>query len=157
MVPARATVSDLASIGVAAARVLGVPTGQQQSELDAASDLIDSYLSRQYTLPLAAPYPRDIIKAECVLAAAGILDNIGWNPSSPAEKAIMLRRDFYMAQWLPGIASGEIGPNIVGGDSSTSEGPSGPAVITSTQRGYSERGMSPAVAPLISTGPFSDD
>lgn len=156
MIPARATLTDFTNLGVAAARVANVATPKQQAELDAASDLVDGYLSRQVDLPLDQPYPRDIIKAECIIAAASLLDNIGWNPNAPADKSIMDKRQWYMDTWLPGVSKGEIGPNFSGINPEI-DGPSGPEVITSTSRGYSERGMSIGSHPCASSGAFSDD
>lgn len=156
MIPARATLTDLGNLGVASARIATVADDKKQANLDAASDLIDGYLSRQQPFPLIPPYPRDVIKAECIIAAVEILDNIGWNPQAPAELTLQKKYDWLFSTWLPGVAKGDIGPNFVGYDPEIND-PSGPDVISSTQRGYSERGISPGLPPCAQSGAFSDD
>lgn len=152
--PARATLADLTDLGVAAQRIVNVADAKKQKALNAASDLLDGYISDQSTLPLIAPYPQDVIDFECAIAAYRLLCNVGFNPMAPADKALKEERDGWI-EWAVGVSKGEINPSWT--DSSPADGPSGVDVITSTSRGYSERGIAPNTAPIAQSGPFSDD
>lgn len=155
MVPSRATLADLANLAPAWSRISGVGAAKQQAALNAASDWLDGQLRSQYTLPLVAPYPQDVIDFEVIRASYRMLLNVGFDPMSPADKAVA---DEYLRQmeWARAVGAGTQGIN--GLDSNVSpDGPDGPEVITATSRGYSVRGLSPGMPPTIHTDAFSDD
>lgn len=155
MVPARATLVDLANLAPGWSRISTISTARQQAALNAASDWLDGQLRNQYTLPLVAPYPQDVIDFEVVRASFRMILNVGFDPLSPADKAIA---DEYLRQmdWARAVGSGTQGIN--GLDSTVGpDGPDGPHVITATSRGYSERGLTPGRVPVVRTGAFSDD
>lgn len=152
--PARATLADMANMAPAWGRIQTYTT-QNQALLNAGSDWLDSKLTRQYDLPLIAPYPQDIVYFEVIWAAYHSLLKVGFNPlASPADAAIAAEYAVQM-DWALNIAKGEVGPVVT--DSSTEDGVTGPEVITATTRGYSERGVGPGSFPCPRTGPFSSD
>ena len=150
--PARATLADLADLGVASQRIATVADAKKQKRLNAVSDWLDGYLQAQATLPLTAPYPQDVIDCEANVAAYRLLCNIGFNPMAPADIALKEEAARWVA-WAEGVSKGEITPPWV----DEIDDPSGPDVITSTSRGYSERGIGYNSAPCARSGPFSDD
>lgn len=101
---ARATLADLYALGLPEASLANVPTADQLTALDAASGLVDGYLRSKYTLPLVAPYPHEIIRAECVLAAWDLITTRGHNPIGFDES--LERRDEAVRAWLKDLAAG---------------------------------------------------
>lgn len=87
----RATLAQLAQYGLPAQALAAIPTPTQQAELDAASDTADSYIRGRGQLPLLMPYPLDLIRWECWIAAFNIMQTRGYNPSSGADRAIAER------------------------------------------------------------------
>ena len=153
--PARATLTDLANLAPGFARISSVPSAKQQAALNAASDWLDGQLRNQYALPLTPPYPQDVIDFEVIRAAYRMLLNVGINTDAPGDKALLMEYERQMA-WAEAVGRGEQG--IANLDPlSGSDGPSGPEVITSTSRGYSERGFTSDAPPSVNSGPFSDD
>jgi phage gp36-like protein len=130
--PARATLSDLGSLGLPGQLLAGLPAVQQQQALDSASAKVDSYLGAHFTLPLTA-YGQDIIEAEVNLASYQLLVARGFNPEAGPDKAIKERYD-ETVKWLQGIAEGDLVPNVA--DSSSGGAVGGPFVATSAQRGW---------------------
>jgi phage gp36-like protein len=77
---AYATTTDLASIGLPAQALASVSATVQGDHLDKASARIDSYLRAGYTLPLATPYPAEVVDACCHIAAYTLLVRRGYDP-----------------------------------------------------------------------------
>lgn len=103
---ARATLSDLYALGLPADALAHVPTADQEEALDAASDTVDTYLRAHHTLPLVAPYPKSIIRAEAVLAAWDLITTKGHNPIGFDES--IERRAEKVIAWLEKLASGAV-------------------------------------------------
>ncbi len=161
----RATLAQLRQLGLDSYALAQMQDEDLQPCLDAASDRIDGIIATQYPPPILTPYPLDLIECECVLASWTALNVRGYRPASKGDDSIKSRYMQWDSDvegslgWLQKVAKGEVLPKIVasGSEDSDSGGASGPAVITSTQRGYSERGISPYSVPLVPTTPFSDD
>ncbi len=107
-----ATPADLALYGLPAAALVGIdPTTQQQPALDAASAEADTYLRNKFTLPLIAPYPKDLVKYVCKIAAWELLAVRGFNPESGSDVAV--RTGYKDAvNWLEKVSRGDITPAI---------------------------------------------
>lgn len=154
MNPARATTTDLANLTPGWSRVKTASAAKQQQALNSASDYLDGKLDAQYDLPLSAPYPQDVIEFECVYAGTRLLMNLGLDPESAADKAIIADYERKL-KWADDVAKGEV--PVVGLSALGGEVVSGPDVITATSRGYSERGLTNGSTPHPHVGPFSDD
>lgn len=76
-----ATTTDLANIGLPAQALASVSTTIQDEHLVNASAKIDSYLRSRYSVPLASPYPDEIVSACCKLAAYSLLVRRGYDPA----------------------------------------------------------------------------
>ena len=118
------------------------------------SDYLDGKLAAQFALPLTAPYPQDVIDFEVIFASYRLILNVGFNPQASAADAAVYEQYKAKIEWAESVARGETNPNIAG--ITTAADISGPEVITSTARGYSERGLASWV-PCSNTNPFSDD
>jgi phage gp36-like protein len=103
---ARATRDDLYALGLPEGALSNVPTADQDDALGAASDLVDTYLRSHHTLPLAAPYPPSIIRAESVLAAWDLITTRGHNPIGFDES--LERRAEATIRWLEKLAAGSV-------------------------------------------------
>jgi phage gp36-like protein len=156
MNPARATTTDYTNLAPAQGRIsvasLGAP--KVQAALNAGSDYLDGLLVDQATLPLIPPYPQDVVDFEVVYAAYRLLLNVGFNPQAPADMAVKEEYDRKMS-WAREIAAGEITPNWT--DSSSDQDMGGPFVITSAQRGLSERGINVRNPPAPQVDPYTGD
>lgn len=124
----------------------GVTQSERESALEAASDLIDSYLASQFTLPLKK-WGQDIVRCNCCIARYDLAVRRGYNPEAGADVNI---RTMYedCIRWLERIADGDATPSVI----DSSSGGAGTAfVITSSQRGFSSRGTE------TEPGPFEGD
>jgi phage gp36-like protein len=101
---ARATLADLYALGLPEASLAHVPPADQLKGLDAASGMVDTYLRSKHTLPLVAPYPHEIIRAESVLAAWDLITTRGHNPIG-FDESLKERADGVM-DWLKDLAAG---------------------------------------------------
>lgn len=155
----RATIAQLQLLGLDSNAINPLSTAQKQAALDSASARIDSAVANQYEGNIIEPYPLDIIECECVLASWTLLMVNGYNPQTQGTDSNIVVRFKQWDDYLDKVAKGELTPKIVtdAGDDSQGFGATGPSVITETQRGYSERGISPFAPPAPQVGPFSGD
>jgi len=99
------TRADLAQLGLQTASLANVPDAVQDAHLEAQGDRIDTYLRSHHTLPLAIPYPSEIVECNCVMAGYSILQNFrGYDPAS-VDDGFRLRYEDCMA-WLKDLSSG---------------------------------------------------
>lgn len=101
---ARATLADLYALGLPEASLSHVPPADQLAALDAAAGTVDTYLRSRHTLPLVAPYPHEIIRAEAVLAAWDLITTRGHSPIGFDES--LERRAAAAMAWLKDLAAG---------------------------------------------------
>lgn len=123
------TEDDFAVLGLPAVALDGVTdTSDWRS---AAAGRIDSYLRGRYLLPLAAPYPPEVIDVECALAAYLFISNRGFDPESGANANIVTRyRD--ATRWLADLAAGKV--NLAVAADSTAEVSEGGPIVASRSR-----------------------
>ena len=101
-----ATSTDLATLGLPAAALVNIPAGTQNEFLTKASGLIDSYLRAQHKLPLAAPYPDEIIRVCVVLSAYDLIQYRGYNPDEYDANFRLRYED--AVRWLEQLAAGTV-------------------------------------------------
>src|SRR5947209_12252974 len=106
-----ATPADLAQLGLPAAALTGISTDDQQTALDAASSIVDSYLAARFNLPLVAPFPADLVQATCSFAAYTLLSRRGYNPEAGSDQNIRLRYED-ARRWCEGVAANKVHPQV---------------------------------------------
>ncbi len=125
--PAYATTTDLATLGIAAAALANVPPATQQAAVDAACALADGYLGAKFELPLTS-WGKDLTLNVAKIAAFEALRMRGFAPEG-IDQAI---RDGYTdaIAWLRDIARGVVTPIVV---DSSSAGTVGGAFVVAPQ------------------------
>lgn len=108
-------------------------TGDINDLLLEGSAKVDTYLRGRYTVPLANPYPKEIVKAVCVLAAWDLLSVRGFDPNSESDTAIRQRYDDLCDRpmqpgWLERISQGRINLDIAA-DQTPTTGEGAPIVL----------------------------
>lgn len=152
----RATLAQLKQLGLDSYALSQMTDADLTAALNAAKARVDAALSMQYTLPILDPYPFDLIECECVLASWTALMVRGYNPATGIDTNIKERYEEWRS-YLDKVSKGELQPVITDSSTEGDPGPTGVAVYTATQRGYSERGISPCTFPVPQTDPFSGD
>jgi phage gp36-like protein len=126
--PAYATRAELYLFGIKAAAVVGIPTADQDSILEAASRTCDSYLEPRYKLPLSV-WSADLKRATCAIAAWDLLAAArGYNPESENDPIRARYQD--AIKWLIQVRDGSLG--LVGAVDAT------PAVVERDVAAYSD-------------------
>lgn len=105
-----ATTTELQNFGIPVAALTGITAAIQNSHLTLASGFIDSYLRGRYSLPLAVPYPDEIKRATCNIAAYTLLKRRGFNPDAYDSNF----RDEYLStlEWLDKLSEGKVNLDI---------------------------------------------
>ena len=101
-----ATAADLAVLGLPAAALVNIPVATQDDHLEKASGLIDSYLRAQHTLPLAQPYPDEVVRACIVITAYDLIQFRGYNPDEYDANFRLRYED--TIRWCEQLASGTV-------------------------------------------------
>jgi len=101
-----ATTADLADLGLPPAALANIELSVQTAHLLASGDFIDTFLRSQHTLPLVVPFPREIVRANVVLAAYDILVYRGYNPDEYDDNFRQRYED--VMEWLKMLARGEV-------------------------------------------------
>ena len=116
-----ASTTDLASVGLPAVALSGVPLAQQDEFLSQAGGLIDTYLQSQYTLPITGStgppntYPGSLVRCNITLACYELLTFRRYNPDEYDQN---WRRKYEDAiKWLTSLAKGEV--SLLPGDDAT--------------------------------------
>jgi phage gp36-like protein len=101
--------SDLISLQIPAAALAGITTAgiDPDDHLTKASGKVDSYLRGRYRLPLAAPYPDEIVTAACAIGAYTIMCARGFDPENGTHVNIRMQHDDALA-WLKEVAAGRV-------------------------------------------------
>jgi phage gp36-like protein len=108
---AYATSSDLNNY-ISAAALQSVAPGVVTAALQAASDECDSGLRAQFTLPLLPPYPQDLVRTCCQIAAADIMAQRGYSPDSGADSIFEIRAAAGR-KWIALVASQKYTPSVI--------------------------------------------
>ena len=101
-----ATAAELAVLGLPAAALVNIPIGTQDEHLEKASGLLDSYLRAQHTLPLALPYPDEIVRACVVITAYDLIQFRGYNPDEYDANFRLRYED--TIRWCEQLAAGTV-------------------------------------------------
>jgi phage gp36-like protein len=101
-----ATAADLAVLGLPAAALVNIPAATQDDHLEKASGLIDSYLRAQHTLPLAVPYPDEVVRACVVITAYDLIQFRGYNPDEYDANFRLRYED--TIRWCEQLAAGTV-------------------------------------------------
>lgn len=125
-----ATEVDFAALGLPAAALDGVTDTSPWR--NAAAGRIDSYLRGRYLLPLAAPYPPEIVDAECALAAYLFISNRGFDPEAGANANIVTRYRDAM-RWLGDLAAGKVNLAVEADATGEAVSEGGPIVASRTR------------------------
>ena len=134
---AYATRTDLTQLAIPASAIANVPTAAQDNALEAASDLADSYLKSQYTLPIVA-WESDLTRAVCNIAAYDIMSMRGYGPTAGGDENLRQRYEDAI-RWLERIAKGEVSPKVTDSSAAVGSGTTtsgGVFVTTGSQRGW---------------------
>jgi phage gp36-like protein len=111
------------------ASCLAIDANSVTAALQGASDTADGYMRGQFVLPLVAPYPADLVRAVCKLAAYDLVSGtIGYNPEG--DPSILKGWEQAMA-WFKDVARGVSIPSIT---DSTPGGTRGPVPFVSSRR-----------------------
>lgn len=148
-----ATAADLTTVGISPNALADFGPLEQVAVIDTASRMVDGYLSSHYTLPLTR-VGADVMLHTVAISVYLLMSARGYNPEAGADTNI---RDRYndAIRWLENVSKGLVHPDIT--DSSTKPvtgGPAAPIVISSSQRGWSNRGSLAQPPPPF---PFVDD
>lgn len=128
-----ATVANLTSLVIPAAALAGITAAgiSPDEHLIKASGKVDSYLRGRHRLPLAAPYPDEIIANTCQIAGYTILCARGFDPTNGADVNVRMQHDDAI-RWLRDVASGLV--NLaMGADATTSAHDGGPIVSSKSR------------------------
>lgn len=140
--------------GVSEQALEGLPPEDLDRAVTGASTTIDSYLRARFTLPITI-VGEDIKRCAAIIAAYDIISGRGYNPTEGADENL---RDRYedCLKWLRDIAGGKVVPDIVDSGPDATPGAtaagSQPQVVSSSQRGWSQRGTN-----VTQRGPFQTD
>lgn len=93
------------AMGVASAALTGVATADQDTALEAASRVVDSYLRSRYGTPFPAPAPYELRRATCIVAAWDLMTTRGFSPQG-MDQAIQLRYESTLL-WLRDVSAGK--------------------------------------------------
>lgn len=94
---AYAAQSDLALSGVPSAAFGTLSTAQLDAALAYGAQLIDGHLGGRYKLPLAQPWPPEIVTWNAILGAWQAINVRGFNPASAGERALQARAEGVLA------------------------------------------------------------
>jgi phage gp36-like protein len=134
------TAEDLEIYGVNAQALEDLSAANnQEPPIQGASDYMDGYLGKQFTLPLLA-FGSDIRECCAVITAWRVLRTRGLRPGeNPEDNALYL--DYKeKIRWLEQIAAGKVTPVVTpspspGGGTSS---PGGPMVLSNVSRGWQD-------------------
>jgi phage gp36-like protein len=100
-----ATPTDLANYGLTSVALVNVPEPVQLQALQAAADEADAYIASQKTLPLVqtnGAWPQVLVRNVCLIAAADIMAQRGYNPDGSDEIYQLRAKD--ARAWLRDVA-----------------------------------------------------
>ena len=101
---AYATQADFQSLGLPAKATAGIPSGDIDAALEAASRVVDSYIGSRYDLPLAT-YDKSVTIAACKIAAYELLSRRGFAAGTADAENVQKRYDQAIS-WCRDVARG---------------------------------------------------
>jgi phage gp36-like protein len=102
---AYATRAEMYSMGIAQVAITGMSTDDQDTALEAASRMVDSYVRPRGGVPFPDPAPAELKRATCVIAAWDLLTSRGHSPQG-MDQVIQLRYESTIL-WLRDVATGK--------------------------------------------------
>lgn len=129
-----ATSADFAKYGLPALALDGY-VGSIDDLLLEGSAKVDTYMRGRYKTPLASPFPKEIVKAVCVLAAWDLLTIRGFDMNSAGDTAIRERYNDLCGRpmqpgWLERLSQGRVNLDIAA-DTTPTKGEGSPIVVSS--------------------------
>jgi phage gp36-like protein len=103
--------ADLAKYSLPAAVLAAIATADQDSALDAASQVADGYLGAKFVLPLTA-WGEDLKRAVCDFAAWILIKRRGFSPQN-ADGGMIREAYDDSVEWFKGVAAGKVVPSSV--------------------------------------------
>lgn len=133
------TVEDIGRLGVNAQALEDVPSEDGQlPAIQAASDEVDSYLSKRYTLPLVA-WGKKLREVTAVLAAWFIVGTEGIKPGENPEDNVLVMRVKEARAWLKMVADGTVDAGVTPTpDPGGAAAPGAPMVLSNRSRGWQD-------------------
>lgn len=129
---------DLGRFGINSEALEGTPAEDQEVPvIDSWASYMDSYLGKQFTLPLLT-FGADLKNCNSAFAARNLLDVRGRKPGeNPEDTAIDLECDRWQ-KWLEQIAAGKVTPVVTSSPSpgGTTVTPGAPLVMSNLSRGW---------------------
>lgn len=124
-----ATLQDLYSLGVPEAAFTGgadpITEEAREAGLVASCDMVDSFLSERFTLPLVS-YGRDLTRAACIIAAYDLMTANGYNPANQGDDSTQLDKRYNsIIEWLTAISKGQVTPVVTEPETSGGGGSGG--------------------------------
>jgi phage gp36-like protein len=106
-----ATSSDFTNFGINAIAIANIDPAVVTAQLQAASDLMDSYFNGRYRLPLSA-WDNSVRMNCCWIAAWLVLSKSrGFNPDNPSDVTVRASFDDAIA-WCNGVQRQAIHPTV---------------------------------------------
>lgn len=132
------TPAELLSQGVPAAGMSGLTNPQLLEAIAWASDEIDGYINKRFTLPLIAPYAGDLKRRCAIIASFYLLTTRGFRVTGELNEMITKIYDDAV-KWMLSVSKGDISPTWIdstpGVDEEGSLAASGPKVSFRTFTG----------------------
>ncbi len=136
--------SDLTALALSPAAAARFGQTAISAQLQAASSLIDSYIVSQFTLPLQTDpqgWDMSLTRSTCNIAAYLLYVQFGFNPSTPADQAIVARYNSEIS-WLEQVRDKKLFPVWVDSSgSATVTEEAGPYIISDPPVGFTQRGV----------------
>lgn len=101
---AYATRTELYALGVSADALANVSTTAQDTALETASGVVDSYLRGRYGTPFSSPYPPELTEKTCHIAAWNLMTTRGFAPTGMDQAVYDRYKDAIL--WLRDVAKG---------------------------------------------------
>jgi phage gp36-like protein len=92
-------------MGVISAGLTGMSIDAQDTALEAASRVVDSYIRNRGGTPMPDPVPYELRRATCAIAAWDLITARGYSPQG-MDQAVQLRYESTIV-WLRDIAAGK--------------------------------------------------
>ena len=127
-------VSEIATYGGNTDAIASISSGDQQSALDTASGIADSYLRGRYRLPLQTWDDAALKTAVVAIAFSNMMRTRGFNPQAGTDTNIIDARLEAIA-WLVRVEKQEVHPNVTPA-ADQSPGYDAPRVLTTPKRGW---------------------
>lgn len=141
-------VKDVGTLGINPQAIRGFTPDEISAEISVSSDLMDTYFTDRFTLPLVTTN-QSVKKCCAVLTAAGLILGRGTDPETKDTLDTLVT---YWTSWLGKVAAGKVRP-VVQDSSPTAptDGYPGTRLVSSHGRGLTVRGTGRCREPFQGT------